>query len=304
MNTRLKSLSIKKQESLVGYIFIIPFVAGFLIFGLLPMLFAVTISFMDINDLKSMASLENVSFAGFDNYKNFFMDTEALHSFLRTFTFAIVYVPALIIISLLLAVLMNKRYWGKNLTSTFIFMPYVSNIVAIGIVMSLLLDPSDGPVNQFLRMIGIANPPQWLIGQHTALPTTALVSAWQGLAFYIIVYSVALRNVPKDLYEAASIDGATPWKKFFHITLPQISPTTFMLSITAIIGSLQNFAIIKNLTNGGPGNATTVASMNIMTEAFEYNHFSYATSQAIVLFAFCLLVTFVQWRGQKRWVHY
>lgn len=193
----LNNISLKKQESVVGYLFITPFVGGFLFFGLLPMLFAVIISFLDINDLKAMVSFREFRFAGLDNFKQFFWDSAALHSFLRSFIFTLVYVPVLVIGSLLLALIMNRNYWAKNLSNTMIFMPYVSNIVAIGIVMSLLL-ANDGPINMALSSIGIAHPPRWLVGQHLALPTTAIVSAWQGLAFYIIVYSVAIKNVSKD----------------------------------------------------------------------------------------------------------
>jgi multiple sugar transport system permease protein len=274
--------------------------AGFFLFALLLMLFAVFVSFMDINNLKNMASLGHAGFAGLTNFKQIIHDAAALHAYLKSIVFSAIYVPVMIVVSLLLALLMNRNYFAKNLTNTLIFMPYVSNIVAISLVMSFLLDPTDGPINQILMAIGIsADRTAHGVDDHRTDRT-----AWQGLAFYIIVYTVALRNVPKDYYEAAAIDGATASRRLVGITMPLISPTTFMLTITAIIGSFQNYALIKNLTNGGPGDATTDAVMNIFTEAFQYNHFSYATAQAIVLFAFCLLITLVQWKGQQRWVHY
>lgn len=302
MNRKVTRGGLSEQRT--AYLFIAPFVAGFLFFQLVPMASAFLVSLLDMNSLKALSNLDQLEFDGFGNFARFFTDDLAMAGFLKSFQYTLVYVPALIGLSLLLAAALNRSFRLRNPIRTMMFMPYVSNIMAIAIVMAVIFEPFDGPINALLRMLGWERPPMWMAGLHTVIPTVAVIAAWHGMAFYIIVYLVALRNVPKDLYEAAEIDGAGRVARFVRVTLPLISPTTFMLVITAIINSFQNFAVIKTMTGGGPGNASRVAAINIYDEAFAYGRYSYATAQAVLLFAIILLITVIQWRGQKRWVHY
>jgi multiple sugar transport system permease protein len=137
-----------------------------------------------------------------------------------------------------------------------------------------------------------------------ALPITALIATWANLAFQTIVFLAALQEVPHELYEASEIEGANAWQKFSKITLPWISPTTFFLVVTTIIGSTQNFSGIYTLTQGGPGDATEVAIINIYHSGFQFNKYSIASAQSMILFAVLLIITIIQWRGQKKWVNY
>jgi multiple sugar transport system permease protein len=210
----------------------------------------------------------------------------------------------MIVFSLLMAYLMNKSFKFRTFSRTMIFMPYVANVMAVSIVFNVILNPFEGPVNAFLRIIGVENPPMWLIDPKMALPVTALVATWQNLTFQTIVFLAAMQEVPAELFEAADIEGAGSWTTFRRIILPWISPTTFFLVVTTIIGSTQNFSGIYTLTRGGPGEATEVAIINIYKNAFEFNKFSFASAQSLILFAILLVITIIQWKGQKKWVHY
>ncbi|WP_182200286.1 carbohydrate ABC transporter permease [Paraliobacillus salinarum] len=289
------------KEKGAAIIFILPFMIGFLALNIFPIIYSFVISFMDYNTLKP---LSDASFIGFENYLRIFDDPIALSAFVKSFKYTLVYVPGVMIFGFLLALLLNRTFALRGIARTMILMPYVANVVAVALIWSILLNPTNGPVNQFLAMLGIENLPLWLVGVDTALPTIALINVWQSLAFQTIVFLAAIQGVDKSLYEAAVIDGANKWQKIFHVTLPSISPTTFFLLVTSIIGSFQNYATVRMLTNGGPGNASRVISLNIYEEAFALNHYSYASAQAIVLFLIVLVLTIIQWKGQKRWVHY
>ncbi|GHI00042.1 carbohydrate ABC transporter permease [Neobacillus kokaensis] len=289
------------QEKGAAVLFILPFLIGFLTFNIFPIIYSFVISFMDYNTLKP---LSEANFIGFENYIHLLRDKIAMSAFLNSFYYTLIYVPGVLIFSFLLAMLLNRAFALRGITRTMILIPYVANVVAVAIVWSILLNPYDGPINQILIKIGIENPPLWLNGIKTALPTIAIINVWQNLAFQTIVFLAALQGVDRSLYEAAEVDGASVWRKMINVTLPSISPTTFFLLITSIIGSFQNYATVRMLTNGGPGNASRVISLNIYEEAFSLNHYSYASAQAIVLFIIVLVITIFQWKEQKRWVHY
>lgn len=289
----------KSGEAKAGILFILPFLAGFLIFNLFPLLYAFYISMVDYNTLKP-----SYNFIGFDNFVRIFHDNIAIKAYWNSFLYTLIYVPVLIVLSFLLAILLNRKFFLRPVSRTMILIPYVANVVAIAMVFSVILDPYDGPVNTLLHLIGIENPPMWLGGVSTALPTIALINVWQSLSFQTIVFLAALQGVPGELYEAADLDGAGWWQRVRNVTIPLVSPTTFFLVITSIIGSFQNYASVRALTNGGPGVASRVISLNIYEEAFTYNRYSYAAAQAILLFAVILVITIIQWKGQKRWVHY
>jgi multiple sugar transport system permease protein len=280
-----------------GYLFMLPFLMGFICFQVIPMLMSLSLSFLNYNSLQAG---KNLRFVGFDNYMKVFNDDVAVESFLRTFKFSIVFVVVMVISSLLLALLLNQKFYFRQTLRTMVYLPYVSNVIAIAMAWRIILDPTRGPINQVLRFLGVEQVPKWLEGTSTALPTIALINIWVIMAFQTIIFLAALQGVPKVLYEAANIDGAGRIKKFINITLPMISPTTFMVIIT----SFKNYAIVLGLTGGGPGTSSRVIALNMYEEAFKFNHYSYASAQALMLFTIILVITFIQWKGQKRWVHY
>ena len=201
-----------------------------------------------------------------------------------------------------LAVILNKGVYAKNALRATVFMPYVSNIVAVAVIFKVLLG-SNSPIIQQLRSWGF-DPPLLLQDLKLALPTTAAIAVWKGLGLNMVVYLGALQGVPAELLEAAQIDGATKWKRIRHVVLPMVSPTTFFLLISSIISSLQNFTIIQALTEGGPGQATTVMSVNIVRTAFMKYDTSLASAMALVMFVIVMIITLIQWYGQKKWVNY
>jgi multiple sugar transport system permease protein len=300
MEKKKMAFGLERQEKRAAAWFVLPFLVGFLALNLFPIVYSFLISMMDYRSYKDLGTY---NFVGFSNYVDLLSDVNAINAYVKSLYYIVMYVPGILIVSLVVALLLNRSFHLRFFTRSMVLMPYVSNIVAIAMVWSIILEPTDGPVNQFLRGLGM-KPPLWLLDTRTSLPTVVLINIWQGLAFHTIVFLAALQAVPRDLYEAADLDGANRFRKLLNVTLPLISPTTFYLIIISIITSLQNYASIKSLTNGGPGISTKVISFNIYEEAFTYNRFSYASAQAIVLFLIILVFTIIQWKGQKKWVHY
>ncbi|MEF2247189.1 MULTISPECIES: carbohydrate ABC transporter permease [unclassified Paenibacillus] len=301
MKKKARGWTLARQEEMLGYMLILPFAVGFILFQLAPFATSIAISF---TNLSFISNLKDIKFIGLDNFIQMFGDDKFTGSLWRTFYYVALFVPGIIIASLLCAMLINSRLWFRKTIRTAIFMPYVSNFVAIAVVWAIILDVRDGPVNAFLTSLGVSSPPLWLVGEHTVIPSIVLIVVWQNIGFFMLVFLAALQNVPSELYEAAKIDGAGRFKRFWSITTPMVSPTTFLLMITAIITSFQNFGPIQVLTKGGPGQASTTLSINIYQETFLQYRMGYSTAQAIFMFLIILGITVVQWRGQKKWVNY
>ena len=291
------------RERRTALLFIAPFFIGFVVFNLLPLFYSVFLSLVNFNTLGQIRTNE---FIGIANYARVFTDRLALASYARSFLFSLIYVTGIIVLSFFLALLLNRNLYLRTVSRTMIYMPYVANVIAIGIVWSIVLNPFEGPINALLKLLGVPEKslPQWLLGVRSSLPTVAGIKVWQNLAFQIIVFLAALQDVPPELYECAEIDGAGWWRKLFRITLPMISPTTFFLVVVTVIGSFNSLAIVKALTDGGPGSATRIITLFIYEQAFKYSYYSYSNALACLLFLFILAVTLAQWKAQKRWVYY
>lgn len=290
----------QKKENLAGAIFITPYLVGFTIFQGLPFLIAMVLGFTNV---RYISKIGEASFIGIDNFIRMFTDVDTMKALGRTGLYSLIYVPLIMICGFFIAYMVNKGIHFKNIVRSMFFLPYVSNMVAVAVVFKLLLGPS-GPVVSLLTAVGMENPPYLLYGLNTALPTVVCIAVWKGLGLNFITYLAALQNVSPDLLEAAEIDGANKWQKINNIIIPMISPTTFFLLISSVITSLQNFTTIQALTGGGPGQATTVMSVNIIRTAFSNFQTGYASAQAIVMFLIVLGITLFQWVGQKKWVNY
>lgn len=294
-------LNRQRKESMAGWLFILPSLIGFLIFTLVPVLLSLLLSFTKWNFLSGIGSIE---FIGLDNYTAMWGDSRFIASLRNNALFTLVVVPAVMLLSLLAALALNKKSYLKSPIRLMIFMPYISSIVAVSIVWGILLNPSQGPVNAFLRSLGIADPPGWLASSAWALPAIMLITIWINIGYNMIIYLAGLQGIPQDLYEASSIDGAGPFKQFMNVTLPMLSSTTFFVMITTIINSFQVFALVFIMTQGGPGTSTAVITFYIYQVAFSFYDMGYASAMAWILFAAILFVTWIQWQRQKRWVHY
>lgn len=183
-------------------------------------------------------------------------------------------------------------------------MPFISSFVAVAVLWRVLYHPSSGPINGFLKSIGIEQPPLWLADPSYALVSVMIIQIWASLGFGMIIYLAGLQSIPSDLYEAADIDGASSIQKFFKITLPLLSPTTFFLLITGIIGSFKVFDLIVVLTNGGPAGSTSVIVHYLYEVAFINLESGYASTLGIALLVFILIITVIQFAVQKKWVNY
>ncbi|WP_166240264.1 carbohydrate ABC transporter permease [Paenibacillus turpanensis] len=291
---------IQRKESLAGWLFVSPMLIGVGVMVLLPIFGAIFLSF---SEWSMVTGIEGIKWIGFDNYERLLQDSKFLKA-LRNNAVFLLTVPAYLTISLLLAILINKYVYLKGLFKVIYFLPYISSVVAVATVWRVLFHPSMGPVNQFLRSVGIENPPKWIADPSFALVSVMMISVWISIGYNMIVYLAGLQSIPKDLYEAADIDGANGWTRFWRITLPMLSPTTFFLLITGIIYSFKVFELIVVLTQGGPANSTNVMVYYMYDTAFLNLKMGYASAQAIFLFVCVLVVTMVQWIGQKRWVNY
>ncbi len=290
----------KKQmkKNLTAYSFILPNFLGFAIFTLIPVIFAFILSFLNWDGANP------ISFAGLDNFKRLMTDTTFKIALKNTLVYSIATVPLTLVASLGIAILLNKKIFGRNFFRTVFFFPYVASLVAVAVVWNMIFNPSMGVVNSFLMSLGITNPPGWTSSTTWAMPVIVFVSIWKNMGYYMVIYLAALQGIPRDLYEAASIDGANGWQQFKKITLPMLTPTTFFVSIMLTISCFKVFDLVYMMTQGGPGRSTTVLVSHIYNTAFKEFSYGYSSAISMILFMIVLLVTIVQFRGEKKWVSY
>jgi len=286
------------KEQLAGYLFILPNFLGVLFFVIVPLLFSLILVFADWDYLKG---LDGLSFAGFDNFEKMGHDSYLRGALRNNVIFTVVTVPCSMAIGLVVAVLLNKHVYAKGALRTLFFLPYVSSLVAVSVVWSVLYNAQDGPINAFLKSLGVGNPPGWLGSTTWALPAIIIMVVWTYIGYTMVLYMAGLQGIPKDLYEAAAIDGATGVKQFFKITVPMLKPTSFLLSVTLIISTFQVFAVVSVMTQGGPLNSTMVIAFHIYITAFQNFKMGYAAAMSWVLFIILFGITLLQWRGQKKW---
>jgi ABC-type sugar transport system permease subunit len=287
--------SLTARNTLVGFSFILPNFAGFLIFVLIPVIFSLVLSFMKWDGFNPM------NFAGLDNFRAIFRDSVFHASIARTFVYTVSCVVLTMFASLGLATLLNKNIKAKAFYRSAIYFPSVASIVSIAVVWQMLLTKNPpGPINAFLSFIGISNPPGWFSTTRWALPGVIIVAVWRYMGYYMIVYLAALQNIPRELREAASIDGATGLQYFWRIALPALMPATFFVVLMLTINSFKSFDIIFALTEGGPGTATTLVSNYIYNNAFIYFNYGRTSATALILFLMVGTITFFQFRVEKK----
>lgn len=288
------------RENLNGYLFIAPYLVGFLAFQGIPFVMAFLLGFTNI---KFISNLEGVGFNGIENFVRMLNDPEVMAALGRSGLYSLIYVPLIMITGFVFAYLLNQKIKFRGIIRTMLFLPYVSTIMAIAVVFNMLLSPK-GPLLGWLgELFGREIFPP-LYHLQMALPTIVIIAVWVGMGLNMVTFLAALQNVPAELLESAKIDGAGKWMRIRYVILPVITPTSFFLLISSIITSLQNFTIIQAFTEGGPGQATTVLSVSIVKTAFTKFQTGYASTQAIVLFIIVMIITLIQWRGQSKWVNY
>ncbi len=297
--TSAKKNSLRARKTLVAYSFIMPNLIGFFVFTFVPIVFSLFLSFCEWD------SGNPIKFVGLKNFIYMFTKDNSFRiSLLNTIYYTVVTVPVTLALSLFLAILMNKPLKGRVFFRSVLFFPYVASLVAIAVVWMALFNPDRGPVNNVLMAIGISNPPRWAASTTWAMPTIIGLTVWKGMGYYMIVYLAALQGVSRDLYEAASLDGANKWQQFINITWPCVTPTTFYILVLLMVSTFKSYDIMYITTQGGPGEATKVLAYHIYNQAFVSAKFGYASAVAMILLAIIVLVTLVQFRFEKKFTSY
>lgn len=278
-----------------GLGFLAPNIIGFLVFIFLPVFAAFMLSFTEWD----ASGLAKISFVGFLNYAEVVQDPYFWEYLINTFIF-MAGIPLGMAVSLGLALAMNQKLKGIVVYRTIYFLPYISSIVAVAILFQWIYNKNSGLLNEFLKLLGVSNPPMWLGDKFWARPAVIIMQVWKNAGYNMMIYLAALQAIPYHLYEAADIDGASGWQKFMNITMPMLAPTHFFVIVMGIIGGFQSFAEMFVLTAGGPAGATTTIVYHIYNEAFRPPiKMGSATAIAIILFALTMLFTLVQWRFSK-----
>jgi multiple sugar transport system permease protein len=286
------------RNRLVPYLFVSPAMLLLLAFGILPIGVAAVISTTNMN-ISAFANWGNVDFVGLDNYATLFADKDFWQALGNTALFAVIGVPSIVIVSLVVALLLNRSQ-GRFFRAlrSFYFIPAITAIVAVALVWGYLYNTQFGLFNYLLSLVGL-EPVQWLSDPWLSKFSVALVAIWRGTGLNIIIFLAALQGVPKEYLEAASLDGAGGLRQTWSITVPLLRFAIFFVSVTTTISWLQFFDEPFVLTDGGPLGATTSASIFIYKEGFRLNQFGYASAGSVVLFALIAIITIVQLRLRR-----
>ncbi len=295
-----RKVSLRRQEALTGYLYISPWLAGFLAFTAFPFLASFYLSFTDYT------VVSQPRFAGLANYAEALTGDDLFWGSLRrTFTYAAVGVPLGIAGSLACALLLNQRLPGTTVFRALFFLPSLTPLVALALLWQWIFQPDFGVLNFLLAQVGIVDGPGWLSSIEWALPSLIIMSLWATVGGgQMVIFLAGLQGVPQELYEAVEIDGGGVWRKFRHVTLPMISPTMFFNLILGIIGALRVFTVAYVSTEGGPAYATWFYILHLYTQAFKYFNMGYASALAWIFFLILIAFTYLQVRASRHWVFY
>jgi multiple sugar transport system permease protein len=287
-----------RSEAIWGYAFVAIPLLGFVLFTLGPMLASLYLSFTRYEVLSPP------QWVGFDNYARLATrDFFAWRTLANTF-FYLLGIPIGMALSLLLALALNRSLHLSRFFRTVYFVPSVCSVVAAALLWKWIYDADYGLVNTTLRALGVADPPAWLASPHLVKPALMVMGIWSGLGYNMVLFLAALQSVPRALLEAAELDGASAWQRLRHVILPSISPMTFFVAVTSVIGGLQNFDQVYVMTRGGPEYRSATFMLYLYVTGFQYFQMGYASAMAWVLALLVLVVTVLQFRLARRWVHH
>lgn len=283
-----------RRQALVGWSFALPFMLLFSVFMAGPILVSFLTSFTDmrVTDIRSPL---NVNFVGLDNYADVFGDADFRRAARNTAIYVLVTTPATIGLGLLVALALNRPAVRlRRLFRVGYFLPYVTSIVAIAVVWRILLGTRSGLINGLLGQIGVDGP-GWLTDPSWALPSIMLMTTWKGIGLQMIILLAGLQAIPKDLYEAASVDGAGPWQQFRYVTVPALRPTLLFSLVVASIGLMQVFDEPYVMTQGGPLGSTSTVALYAVDE-FGFGNYGHTAAVSYLLFLAIGLLTLIQFR--------
>ena len=305
---RYKMGKLERKNTLVAYSFLAPNFIGFAVFTLVPVICAIALSLFEWNG----GDISKLKFVGLDNYATIFATKKVAEKGIgyffnradlgitlkNTVYYTVVTVPLTIICAMALALLLNKIK-GAVFFRTVFFFPYVSSMVAICVCWSFML-MKDGPINQIIMALGINFNKGWTADSTMAIWAIILVSVWRNMGYYMVLYLAALQGIPRELTEAATVDGANRRQQFWHVTLPQLKPTTFFVSVMMVISCFKIYDVVAIMTDGGPGRATKMLVTYIYDEAFVKVRYGQASAISMVLLVIVLLVTIIQFGSEKK----
>jgi multiple sugar transport system permease protein len=289
-------ISMRKREAIFGYIFLLPWIIGFLGFLVGPMIASVYLSFTQYKMISPPVWI------GLANYERMFADQFVIHSLRVTSQFTLFAVPMGMVAAMAVAVLLNQKIVASGVFRTVFYLPSVISGVAIALVFAWIFNYRFGILNYFLSFVGIEGP-NWLGSPRYALWAFVIMSLW-GIGGNVVIYLAGLQGVPVSLQEAATIDGASAWTRFWRITLPLITPVILFTLIMGVIGTFQTFTQAYIMTGGGPANATLFYLLYLYRNAFNWFEMGYASALAWLLFLIILVLTVILWLTSARWVYY
>lgn len=289
-------LTNRRREAVMAYLFLSPWLLGFLIFLVGPMVASFYLSFTEYK------VIQPPQWIGLGNYARMFGDDLFYQALSVTARYTVVSVPLGIAVALALAILLNQRIVARGLLRTIFYLPSIISGVAVAIVFAWIFNAQFGILNYLLSFVGIAGP-NWLGSPRWALWAFVLMSLW-GVGGNMVIFLAALQGVPKALYEAGELDGATRWQRFWRITAPMISPAILFVTIMGIIASFQTFTQSYIMTGGGPANSTLFYLLYLYKNAFSWFEMGYASALAWLLFLIIIICTLLLLRSSTWWVYY
>nr|BBH86317.1 sugar ABC transporter permease [Thermosporothrix sp. COM3] len=287
----------EKKEVFWGYTFILPQLIGMLVFSIFPLISVFVLS------LTQWDGLGDIHFVGFQNFIDQFTGDDLRIALARTVYYTVLTVPIGLFIALMLSLALNNVR-GKSFYRLLYFMPYVTGSVAVGVIWSWLLNSDLGLINNLLKGWFHIDGIGWLTDSRYVIPSLAMVGIWQGLGFNIVLFLAGLQGIPQTYFEAARIDGANRFQTFWRVTLPLLTPTIFFTTVISVINSFQVFDLTFILTDGGPGKDSYTMVYHIYNLGFKSSQYGSASAVAVILFLILMVLTLIQFRLQRRWVHY
>lgn len=285
--------------------FLLPSLLGLLVFSLFPLLVSAAISLTDWNGLDQLLApgFLQEHFIGLENYKNILSGAELWKVLGNTGAYIIMYIPLMLAASLLEAYLLSSARRGVSAFRVVYYLPVLTSWVAASLIWTSVLSPQYGAMNNLLALFGIQGP-GWLLDEKWAMAAIVLVSVWKDAGFFGLILLSGMVGINRSYYEAAALDGAGAWKKFWRITVPLMSPAIFYVLVVALINAFQLFPQVMIMTDGGPNGATQVMVERIYRYGFRYFRMGYAAAFSWILFIIIMACTAVQMKAQKRWVNY
>ncbi|GMA69984.1 MULTISPECIES: carbohydrate ABC transporter permease [Leuconostoc] len=287
------------MKKLMPYTFIFPALLLLILFSIIPIIISLVISFTNL-DITGLGNWGAVKFIGLSNFINLFHDSLFLQAVGNTLFYVVIGVPAVIALSLAIAIMIN---FGQNrffkLMRLVFYTPSITNTVAVAVVWTFMYNPSTGLINNILNQIGLGSV-GWLTDQNVAKIALIILAVWKAIGLNMLIFLAALQGIPKDFYEAAELDGASWWQQTIHITIPSLKFSIFFVSVTTLIGWFQFFDEPFVMTKGGPLGSTNSVALFVYQNGFQQSNFGYAASASFVMFAAIILATLIQFKLQNK----